>query len=281
LVGRVNLVLRENVMEKKPLISVLMGVYYQRPDVALLVRSVNSILQQSVADFELLICDDGSNEIACAFLDETVRRDKRVKLVRPRNAFALAVKLNHCLTEARGQWIARMDDDDYSYPERFAKQLNYLQQHQEIAFVGCNVNLVCDGAVVGQRNFAEWPQVRDFYFKQPFIHPGLLFRREALEEVGGYSEAKRQLLCEDYDLLLRLYKAGYKGANLQETLLDYTVPATAKGSRKMKHRWNEAVTRYGRFKELGVLPGALPYVVKPLAVGLLPEFILRKMKKNL
>ena len=49
----------------------------------------------------------------------------------------------------------------------------------------------------------------------------------------------------------------------------------------MKHRWNEAVTRYGRFKELGVLPGALPYVVKPLAVGLLPEFILRKMKKNL
>ena len=63
--------------------------------------------------------------------------------------------------------------------------------------------------------------------------------------------------------------------------MDYTVPATAKGSRKMKHRWNEAVTRYGRFKELGVLPGALPYVVKPLAVGLLPEFILRKMKKNL
>ena len=63
--------------------------------------------------------------------------------------------------------------------------------------------------------------------------------------------------------------------------MDYTVPATAKGSRKMKHRWNEVVTRYERFKELGVLLGALPYVVKPLVVGLLPEFILRKMKKNL
>lgn len=268
-------------MEKQPLISVLMGVYYRRPDVALLVRSVNSILQQSVADFELLICDDGSNEIACAFLDETVRQDKRVKLVRLSNAFALAVKLNRCLAKAKGQWIARMDDDDYSYPERFSKQLAYLQQNPQVAFVGCNVNLVCGGEVVGQRNFVERPQVRDFYFKQPFIHPSLLFRRDVLEAVGGYSEAKRQLLCEDYDLLLRLYKSGYKGANLQEILLDYTIPNTAKGSRKMRHRWNEAVTRYGRFKELSVLPGAWPYVVKPLAVGLLPEFILRKLKKNL
>lgn len=268
-------------MEKQPLISVLMGVYYRRPDVALLVRSVNSILQQSVADFELLICDDGSNEIACAFLDETARQDKRVKLVRPGNAFALAAKLNRCLAEAKGRWVARMDDDDYSYSERFAKQLAYLQQHQEIAFVGCNVNLVCGGEIVGQRKFVEQPQVNDFYFKQPFIHPSLLFRREVLERVGGYSEAKRQLLCEDYDLLLRLYKAGYQGANLQEVLLDYTIPNTAKGSRKMKHRWNEVATRYGRFKELGVLPRALPYVVKPLAVGLLPEFILRKLKKNL
>lgn len=268
-------------MEKKPLISVLMGVYYRRPDVGLLMRSVNSILQQSVANFELLICDDGSNKIACAFLDETAKLDRRVKLVRPGNAFALAVKLNRCLVEAKGQWIARMDDDDYSYPKRFAKQLAYLQQHQEIAFVGCNVNLVCDDQVVGQRDFAERPQVRDFYFRQPFIHPSLLFRREALAAVSGYSENKRQLLCEDYDLLLRLYKAGYSGANVQEVLLDYTVPFTAKGSRKMKHRWNEAVTRYRRFKELGVLPGALPYVVKPLAVGLLPEFILKSMKKNL
>lgn len=279
--GRVNSVLQENVMEKKPLISVLMGVYYRRPDVALLVRSVNSILQQSVADFELLVCDDGSNDVACQWLNEVVKQDSRIRLIRKANIFNLASKLNCCLAEAKGQWIARMDDDDYSYPERFAKQLAYLQQNQEIAFVGCNVNLVCDGRVVGWRNFVERPQIKDFYFKQPFIHPGLLFRREALTAVGGYSEDKRQLLCEDYDLLLRLYAAGYRGANLQEVLLDYTIPATDKGSRKMKHRWNEAVTRYRRFKELGVLPGALPYVVKPLAVGLLPEFILKKLKKNL
>ena len=66
--------------------------------------------------------------------------------------------------------------------------------------------------------------------------------------------------------------------NLQENLLDYTLPQTAKGSRKMRHRWNETVTRYCRFRELGILPQALPYVIKPLAVGLLPEPVLRRLK---
>ena len=108
-----------------------------------------------------------------------------------------------------------------------------------------------------------------------------MFRSEALTAVNGYSEDKRCILCEDYDLLLRLYAKGFRGMNLQEALLDYTVPVTAKGGRKMRHRWNEAVTRWRRFRELGVLPGALPYVVKPLAVGLVPEPLLSRMKNGM
>ena len=105
-----------------------------------------------------------------------------------------------------------------------------------------------------------------------------MLRRECLEAVGNYSEEKSVLLCEDYDLLLRLYAKGYQGANLQEILFDYTVPPTAKGNRRMRHRWNESVTRWRRFGEMGLLPGALPYVVKPLVVGMLPEKLLRKVK---
>ena len=86
------------------------------------------------------------------------------------------------------------------------------------------------------------------------------------------------MLCEDYDLLLRLYEKGFRGANLQECLFDYTLPETAKGSRRMRHRWNEVVTRFQRFRALGRLPKALPYVVKPIVVGLLPEKFLEKVK---
>lgn len=265
-------------MSTKPIISVLMGVYYRSAGTALLERSIASILAQSISDFELLICDDGSSPEAVGLLDRLAKTDLRIRLIRRGNLFSLPCKLNACLEEAAGVYFARMDDDDYAYPQRFEKQLAYLERHPEIAFVGSDVNLIRSGKLVGQRRLPPRPEVRDFYMTQPFIHPTLLFRREALEAVNGYSEDRYCLLCEDYDLLLRLYAAGYKGANLQDTLLDYTIPLTAKGKRKMSHRWNETVTRYRRFAELKLLPQTWPYIIKPLAVGLLPEKLLGRLK---
>lgn len=263
-----------------PEISVLMGVYCRRADVNLLERSVSSILDQTRGDLEFLVCDDGSTKAAMDCLDGFAEADRRLRLVRIGDRISLSAKLNACLKEAGGKWLARMDDDDYAHPKRLERQIAFLESHPEIAFVGSWADLRRDGAAVGRRKMPEYPRVRDFYMTQPFLHPSLVFRREALMGVGGYSEERRCLLCEDYDLLLRLYQAGCRGANLQEVLLDYTLPATAKGNRRLRHRWNEAVTRYRRFRGLGLLPGALPYVVKPLAVGLLPEALLKKVKER-
>ena len=265
-------------MSDKPTISVLMGVYYQAAETDLLERSVASILAQSMPDFELLICDDGSSSETVALLDHLAGEDSRIRLIRKGDLCSLPSKLNACLREAKGSYLARMDDDDYAYPLRFEKQLAYLENHPEIAFVGSNVNLIRGGETVGQRCLPPRPEARDFYMTQPFIHPTLIFRREALEAVNGYSEDRYCLLCEDYDLLLRLYAAGYRGANLQDVLFDYTIPLTAKGKRKMSHRWNETVTRYRRFRELGVFPLAFPFVIKPIVVGLMPEWILKIIK---
>ena len=261
-----------------PLISVLMGVYHPSADIELLERSVHSVLAQTVQDFEFLICDDGSSHEACHFLENLAGREERLRLIRKGNLFSLPVKLNACLREARGTWVARMDDDDYSAPQRFEVQLAYLREHPEISFVGSNVTLRRNGQSAGEWRFPEYPTVQDFYFRQPFIHPTLMLRRDVLLSIGGYSEDKRCVLCEDYDLLLRLYAAGCAGANVQHPLLEYSLPATAGGNRRMRHRWNEAVTRYRRFRDLGALPAAWPYVVKPLAVGLLPEGVLRRLK---
>lgn len=267
-------------MSGNPIISVLMGVYYRSAETTLLERSITSILTQSMSDFELLICDDGSSPEAAALLNHLAEMDSRIRLIRRGNSFSLPSKLNACLEEARGTYIARMDDDDYAYPLRFEKQLAYLDCHPEISFVGSNVTLIRGGKPAGKRCLPPSPEVRDFYMTQPFIHPTLLFRREALEAANAYSEDRHCLLCEDYDLLLRLYTAGYKGANLQDVLLDYTIPLTAKGKRKMSHRWNEVVTRYRRFGDLNLLPQAWPYVIKPLVVGLLPEKLLYQLKKR-
>lgn len=266
--------------DKKPLISVLMGVYYRQKDLNLLKRSVESVLTQTFNDFEFLICDGGSSAETISFLDFLANKDYRIRLVRDDSIpFDLAHKLNACLSYANGKYIARMDDDDFSHPERFERQVQYLERHPNIAFTGCNVVLKMAGKQVGIQIFPEYPQVMDFYFTQPFIHPTLLFRKSALVTAKGYSEDKHQVLCEDYDLLLRLYAAGYCGANLQELLFDYTVSPFPRGNRKMRHRWNEAVTRYCRFKELGVLAQAFPYVAKPIVAGLLPEKIIMEWKK--
>lgn len=265
---------------EKSLISVIMGVRYTSDYLDSIKRSVMSILTQSYERFEFLICDDGSTPVACGYLDLLTQQDDRIRLIRKEGCLDLASKLNLCLRSARGEYIARMDDDDFSHPDRLEKQLTYLHQHEEIAFVGCNVNLIQGGAQVGVRKLPAFPVVEDFYFTQPYIHPALLFRRDALTAVGGYSESRRQVLCEDYDLLLRLYAKGFQGANIQEPLLDYTIPATAKGNRKMCHRWNEVVTRWYRFQELRAFPQALPYVVKPLVVGLIPGRLLSKIKSQ-
>ena len=262
-----------------PILSVIMGVYYHKDDLQPLRRSIESILAQTMVDLELIICDDGSTEEAQKCIDTYASRDSRIVIVRGIYSYRLPEKLNACLRLATGKWIGRMDDDDISHPERFQKQIDYLEGHPDINFVGCNVNLIQNEKIIGKRMFPEFPTVKDFYFVQPFIHPTLVFQKSILDAVNGYSEDRYCVLCEDYDLLLRLYAHGYRGANLQDTFFDYTISNNAKGSRKMSHRINEVVTRYRRFRDLKCLPHALPYVVKPIIVGIIPEKILKSLKR--
>lgn len=266
--------------DDRPLISVLMGVLYRRDSINLLERSIHSIQDQTYSNWELLICDDGSTRMAHRYIEEAATQDTRVRLVRGCPKTDLASKLNWCLKAANGTYVARMDDDDFSYPERFAVQMEYLREKPQAAFVGCATQLERDEKPVGTRKLPARPVVKDFLFAQPFLHPTLIFRREALETVGGYCEEPRCLGCEDYDLLLRLYEAGYCGENIQEPLFTYTLPPVGSKKRTMALRWNEVKTRCVRFRALRLLPGAFPYVVKPVIVGLMPPRMLKWIKKK-
>lgn len=262
------------------LISVIMGIKYQRSSSELLKRSIDSILSQSYKNLELIICERDSTDSAKALLQEYSAKDPRLQLIDGTAAGSFSEQLNMCLEAARGAWVARMDDDDYSYPDRLEKQLAYLKSHPETAFTGCRCRLVCDGADIGETSMPELPEVRDFLFSQPFIHPALLFRRQTLDEVGGYSQLPRCDRCEDYDILLRIYEKGMKGSNMDEVLFAYTLPPKGVTNRSFRDRLNEAKTRYARFRSLGLLPGAFPYVVKPLAVWLIPKRLLSAIKNS-
>ena len=266
-------------IERAPRLSVIMGAY-NVASLTVFHKAMDSVLGQTMGDFEFIICDDGSTDETWQLLKELDDRDRRVRLIQNPKNRGLAASLNHCLEHARGELIARQDADDISAPERFQKQLNFLDANPEIGFVGCNVTLWDETGNWGERQFPECPQAKDFLFTMPFVHGTLMFRRGALDAVEGYRVAKETRRAEDYDMLMRMYAAGLRGANLQERLYAFLEDRAAQKRRKYRYRLDEAVVRWKGFRGLGLMPGALPYVVKPLAVGLIPGGILRGLKRQ-
>lgn len=265
--------------EQSPRLSVLMGVYnIKTPDV--FSQAVTSVLTQTMCDFEFIICDDGSSKQTRSLLLALAKLDSRIKLIHSAQNEGLASALNRCIAQARGNWIARQDADDLSSSDRFEKQLLFLERHPNIAFVGTNATLWDEQGSWGRRVFPKYPEPRDFLFTMPFIHGSLMFRREALARVQGYRIAKETRRAEDYDLLIRMYAAGLRGANQQEELYLFLEDHCARKRRKYRYRFDEAAVRWKGFSALGLMPGALPYVVKPLVVGLIPQELLMRLKKK-
>lgn len=266
--------------EKKIDVSIIMGVYNQK-DRAMLHQAVDSILKQTLTSFEFIICDDGSDPEYAAYIQELQERDQRIRIIGGRVNYGLAHALNDCVRHARGKYLARMDADDISHPERLQKQYAYLEAHPEIAWCGCNAFLIDDNGVWGERKMVEQPQARDYLKYSPFMHPTVMFRREVFEENIAYSVEKDMLRCEDYELFMRLQAKGLRGHNLQESLFYYREDTASFYRRKMQFRISEAKLRYRGFRKLHILfPTGWVYVLRPLVGGILPAQLLAGLKRK-
>ena len=116
----------------------------------------------------------------------------------------------------------------------------------------------------------------------PYIHPTVMFRRDILIEAGGYLVSPLTRRGEDYELFMRLQALGYKGYNIQKILFQYRENAHSFQKRTFGYRLDEMCIRYRGFRRMGILTvGRLPYVVKPLVVGLVPGKIHRAIKKRI
>ena len=262
----------------RPDISVIMAVHNESKDI--LEESIRSILNQTFKDFELIICDDCSEQDIAAFLKNVLLWDSRIRLItNTRNLFAAATR-NRGILASVGAYIAIADADDFSYPERLQKQKDFLDNHPEYAFVSSKVKSFDGEKIIpSQFEVKEKPQKRDFLWGIPYVNPAAMFRRECLISVGGYDESPVRRRTEDYDLFMRLYTAGYEGYNLETPLVRYFVNIEAMKKRRLyRYRIDEARTRYQNFKKMGLLPGGFPYVVKPLIVGLIPHRVVWSIK---
>ncbi len=241
--------------------------------------AIDSILRQTFTDFEFIICDDGSEIGFYRWLAQYCKKDKRIILLRNDKNHGLAFTLNRCLEYAKGDFIARMDADDISMAARLERQHSFLASHAAYALVGCYAYLFDEKGVWGIRRLPEKPGKMSFLQTSVFIHPAVMIRREVIEELHGYDEQPWKLRVEDYDFFMRMYVAGYCGYNLPETLFAYRENNSSYRKRKLRWRFHECAVRYCGFQSLGVLHGNIRYVVKPLAAGMIPAWVMRVLRK--
>lgn len=259
-----------------PKISVLMSTYNPSRDGGFL-EAVQSVLGQTYEDFEFLICDDGSGEEGAGLLEKTASQDSRIRLLRNRERRGLAYGLNHCIREARGSYLARMDDDDLCLPERFQVQLEYLEGHPETAFVGCNAKLMSEDCIWGSRRMPERPSERDFLKYSPYIHPTVMFRRSVFQGREGYRTDT--VRGEDLELFMRLAGEGIQGVNLQEELFCYREERDSYQRRTVRSRLDEVKIRCRGYGRLGILfPVGWLCALRPLAAACVPPGILYQLK---
>lgn len=180
-----------------------------------IVNAVDSVLNQTFQDFELLIINDGSKDGTADFLNSL--SDKRIRVIHQKNR-GLCETLNRGCREASSLWIARLDQDDIALPNRLEKQYNFVLEHPEVATVFCSYRRIGESG----KTFGVYSLKKDFV-DDPMLHgyppqSTMLCNKKALLMVGGYREEFYPV--DDLDLALRLVEKFRLGVN-EEPLIEY------------------------------------------------------------
>lgn len=204
-------------MKKEPSITVLMSVYNSE---AYLQEAIESILNQSFPDFEFLIVNDASIDRSRQII--LSYQDPRIRLIDNPENLGLTKSLNKGLALAEGQYIARMDADDISHPQRLAKQLAYMEQNENVDVVGSWGWIVDDKGIVwgDLRPYVEFEDIFvQLFFSNCMIHSSTFFRKEVIMRLGGYDTAF--VRAQDYGLWVKIISNLGKITNIPEYLVKY------------------------------------------------------------
>lgn len=214
------------------LVSVVMPVFNGE---RFLAESLDSVLTQSLSDFELIVVDDGSVDSSPRIVDEYASRDPRVIVDRESHQGA-AVAANRGIALASAPLVAILDSDDVAMPDRLERQHRFLSEHGETAVVGGGVRFTDDSG----RAFADvqYPltdeAIREaFAYTTPVAQPAAMFRKQPFERVGGYRQCFEP--AADLDLWLRIGER-YRFANLPELLVSYRIHAQQLTVRKLERQ---------------------------------------------
>lgn len=206
-----------------PKVSVILPFFNAEKTISI---SVQSILHQTFSDFEILLIDNNSTDNGFSIVEKLASKDSRIRIFKEEKQ-GVVHAMNCGLKNASGKFVARMDADDVSMPDRIKKQLAFLEAYPEIDFVGTEVKYVAHNKnTAGFKRFVDWANSfhsadeieRNRFVEIPIINPSILFRKELFEKLGGCYHGD---FPEDYEMQLRYLEAGVKMAKLMEPLLEW------------------------------------------------------------
>ncbi|MCR5151222.1 MAG: glycosyltransferase [Clostridiales bacterium] len=260
-----------------PKVSVLMGVYNCSETLG---RSIESIINQTFTDWEMIICDDGSSDNSAEIVVSYQAKDPRIVLLRNGENRGLAFTLNRCIELSCGEYCARMDGDDVCAPDRFKKQVDFLDAHTEYGFVSTTMKRFDEYGVYQDPEVQGLyePVMKDYIKGSPFCHAPAMIRKKAYEAVGGYRDIEMTRQMEDYDMWFRMYAADIKGCIIREPLYSMFDGRSAAHRRTFKRRLNEAKVRREGYKAINAPAYAYLYIMKPVVLGLIPQWLYRLIR---
>jgi glycosyltransferase involved in cell wall biosynthesis len=220
---------------------------------------IASVEAQTLTDYEVLAVDDGSRDGTSGILERWAKRDTRVRLLKG-TASGVTEALSLAAGHARTEYLARMDADDVIHAERFDLQRSFLETRTGVAACGTGVRYFPRERVgSGYERYESWLNSlhredeveRDLFVECPLAHPTMMVRAEAYRRVGGYRDRGWP---EDYDLVFRLHRSGYRLANLPEVLLSWRITAGRLSMRSARY----SPQAFRRCKVHHLLRGYLP-----------------------
>lgn len=203
--------------QKKKQITVLMSVYNQEK---YLKESIESILKQTYSNFKFLIINDGSTDDSKKIINKFRNKDKRIKLINQRN-LGLTKTLNNSLLKIKSKYVARMDADDISHPERLKNQLNEFLKNDRLVLLGTAAKYIdANGKELFEsRQLEKFSHIKKFkYYTSPFVSPSVMFKYKDFKEIGFFNLNFKY--SQDYDAWLRLIFKNKECKNLNIPLIN-------------------------------------------------------------
>ena len=261
-----------------PKVSVIMGIY----NCALtLQEALDSLYNQTFQDFEIILCDDGSNDCTYDLAERNAQAHDNIKLIKNDCNKGLNITLNRCLKIAEGEYIARMDGDDKSLPLRLEREVEFLDRNPEFSIVSMPMIYFDESGEFGRGQGGYEPGIKSLEIGSPFCHAPCMIRKSAFDKVNGYTESKHLIRYEDYNLWTKMFHEGYRGYVLQDCLYAMRDDRSAFTRRKIKVRINGIYAHFYAHKLLRLSWLAfIKYSVRVLIAGIMPLPLYRIIHKR-